>query len=971
MKIGKVVILTGFAIFSLVATFSGSIAWFQALKMESTDVPFNGYSESAYFAYGDGSAEHPYGITEVRHLNNLAWLQDSGYFNKNPITHYYFELANDIDGSITDEQGNPGKFTIPPIGTETYPFYGVFSGKVAGENEIHTISNIKITNDAITQQVDPFTNKPKNVTYNQSDVNITGFFGVVGKTDTSSSYLASENAIKDVVLEDITIESKTARALTGIAAGFVNAEMSNVKVGGESSIVNSGSTTATSYTSNLSDHSLVGYTTKMLPTGQPGYDTADVGYKHTVSKFFDSTDTSSGGSGSGDEWGGSINFLDFNLRLKSQLQDASASTIQQNPTGQPSSTSTSYQTFRKYSNNYLSSTVYYGSNIMSNIVNKNPQTTRVIYNLMDEGTYTRSGREDVSDIPGTVQPLSMEDNSYTTPKSDNTGYIIGGVGNNTYENNNYNPTIRTASYEMRFIANALGDQTYNSDCINSGTNNGYTTGTAIQWPSYNQTKLEILTNSSSTYSNSNYVYIKDELDGYNQNHSPNYAYTKSDNTTPTKLGLSKYNDSRAALHSVLNGKTYIHGLHFAGSTVTYNSYVQRNNIQLLGNTMPNNYKLPKNAIDFHLQEDGIINFFAGSYYSRGTPASNKKYNSNSDNFFALYHIVRSNNDLTSSSVKRISVIYKNTNTSLSNKYVYKYSDNSYSSGTAGTQLFDLEYMNNSPVDNALYYFELPVDSGEYALGAANSSNSSYGGYLLYLDIGASGGEELEGTVTAHAVTTQTQVKFTYPSGIDFAATSAASDIDGGATLGVVIAFNAQGTTSGTTTFDVSGNTIGYSSTIQTNTSYSYCVMHVNSQAPPNENSDFTTVGTRKIVATITPSGGSATTLTFYTSSTDNYTAITSWEEGTDDELKPLVTDAILGKLKNYFATNTAIVLTRKRGSTAFTCSPSYSDATDHHRTISITATGSGDVVITSSKDADCTITVNSTSVTGNGQEIPL
>ena len=60
-------------------------------------------------------------------------------------------------------------------------------------------------------------------------------------------------------------------------------------------------------------------------------------------------------------------------------------------------------------------------------------------------------------------------------------------------------------------------------------------------------------------------------------------------------------------------------------------------------------------------------------------------------------------------------------------------------------MFDLNYLNNCPVQNALYYFEIPVDAGEYALGAANSNTSSYGGYLMYLDIGTSG-EQTEPTV---------------------------------------------------------------------------------------------------------------------------------------------------------------------------------------------------------------------------------
>ena len=39
------------------------------------------------------------------------------------------------------------------------------------------------------------------------------------------------------------------------------------------------------------------------------------------------------------------------------------------------------------------------------------------------------------------------------------------------------------------------------------------------------------------------------------------------------------------------------------------------------------------------------------------------------------------------------------------------------------------------VNNAVYYFEIPVNVGEYALGSASTGD---GAYLMYLDIGANG-----------------------------------------------------------------------------------------------------------------------------------------------------------------------------------------------------------------------------------------
>ena len=44
-----------------------------------------------------------------------------------------------------------------------------------------------------------------------------------------------------------------------------------------------------------------------------------------------------------------------------------------------------------------------------------------------------------------------------------------------------------------------------------------------------------------------------------------------------------------------------------------------------------------------------------------------------------------------------------------------------------------------PVDNAIYYFEIPVNEGEYALHGVSGHDA--GGYLMYLDIGASGSQD--------------------------------------------------------------------------------------------------------------------------------------------------------------------------------------------------------------------------------------
>ncbi len=283
----KICIATSIAIFSLGATFTGAAAWFIS-SVTISNVEGTGSAEGAYFAYGDGlTPETAYGIANTRHLNNLAWLQYNGNFDGR---HFYFELANDInmDGSV---------YTIPPIGTEDHPFIGVFDGQG------HTINNIKVTNNATS-----FTSKPTKITYNEEKAEIVGFFGVVGRVD-EESYTSATNALKDVTLNNLTVESQTTNTLIGLAAGYVNAEMDGVKVGTSKITVN-GNSAKTGYSSNLSDYGLVGFTTK---TGSSGT------YQQKLSNYYDSSAT-----GDDPGWGGSIDFKSFFQRLISIGSDKAA-----------------------------------------------------------------------------------------------------------------------------------------------------------------------------------------------------------------------------------------------------------------------------------------------------------------------------------------------------------------------------------------------------------------------------------------------------------------------------------------------------------------------------------------------------------------------------------------------------------------------------------------------------------------------
>lgn len=196
--------------FLLIAIVIGNVfAWFSGTNAE---MEISGASAGAYFAYGDGTATAPYGITEEKHLFNLAWLQNTGKIPEKT----YFELGDDI----TIEKG----YVLPPIGNAENPFDSTFNGN--GK----TIDGLIISTN-------------KNVLYGApadsgySFSNAVGMFGMTGEN----------SEIKNFILKDPTVEvaengggqsthyaenETTDKKAVGIAIGYVNGKASSIGVNG-------------------------------------------------------------------------------------------------------------------------------------------------------------------------------------------------------------------------------------------------------------------------------------------------------------------------------------------------------------------------------------------------------------------------------------------------------------------------------------------------------------------------------------------------------------------------------------------------------------------------------------------------------------------------------------------------------------------------------------------------------------------
>ena len=279
----------------LAGAVAGTIAWFHPIaNLGLADTPIEGATAGAYFAYGDGNSGTPYGISKPRHLYNLAWLTYLGFFKDKQT---YFELANDIDMD---------GWVLPPIGTAEYPFIGQFDG-----------NDFIVSNSTVSNSFADYGNKhPGAVTqssFNANIPNIVGFFGVIGNYPGNSctvTYDSSINTASDFGLSDVNVTTYSANTLVGMVAGYVSADISNIAVDtGNLSIATGAGTSTISPATKISEHAILGYTTKTknIQRVDETIYAVDVSQDHE----FNATD-----QGETTGWGGSIDMKSVTKRLQ-------------------------------------------------------------------------------------------------------------------------------------------------------------------------------------------------------------------------------------------------------------------------------------------------------------------------------------------------------------------------------------------------------------------------------------------------------------------------------------------------------------------------------------------------------------------------------------------------------------------------------------------------------------------------------
>lgn len=202
----------------------------------------------------------------------------------------------------------------------------------------------------------------------------------------------------------------------------------------------------------------------------------------------------------------------------------------------------------------------------------------------------------------------------------------------------------------------------------------------------------------------------------------------------------------------------VYGLHFMDAAVNINNIVTLKTA-LVFDKLKTDYEMPEDCIDFKVFQKGYINFFAGTYFSLN--------NVDNSSFFSLNIIERDDNDKITA-IKEVKEVWVSSDQS--KDYIYYLKDgNSYEWSATKTSdyslAFDTDWITQPGNDlkmRYIYYFEIPVNAGEFALGSVDGSS---GAYLLYLDIAANA--QLVNRAAITEKFNETTYTYKYPTGATF------------------------------------------------------------------------------------------------------------------------------------------------------------------------------------------------------------
>lgn len=789
----------------LLAGAAVTYAWYRPIKLNFAPAKVGGSIRASYFESGDGSQAQPFVIAKPEQFYNLAWLQYLGKFNEadenRTIPTTYFYLSADIDMT---------GYVLPPVGTEKYPFVGNFDGKG------RTVTGLEIAAP---------TDLPIEGEYEKPQ--IVGAFGVVGTMgDTKDSitidgqnytYSSAANEVKNVTFKGLTVETQTTNALIGLAAGYVNGKLTNVGIQLDNTLMSNlviklNTSPLNAISANLSDHSLVGYTKDVetdtsntvkhyQPTAAQGtftakgetgddettgggslnvsslydrvkaisaaatlsgktktyYDDSGDNWKKGSFTLLDDTDYLFGKARTGEYWTGGFKYNQDNLtsgniyRISNSSNESAGSVYPQLTIGfggvvknADSRFNALPWTVENIDGNWriytlLNGIAYY---LIPSGDSESLSTTTVADNA---GVWTIEGKKissggkylaynsgwklvetatelffalcstsNVADnLLDTYVPLVVDGEYKAT--SENTGYIVGGTSK-------HSKTISSEDGDIRVLKHAYSDidTTAGTGYFEKGSDGGITDIKTITF----------LQGAVDTTANSVYAKAKSHF-----------------------------------IEALNKDRNFIYSLRFQGGVV--DRVITAGKVQI-GTSEKTDYQMPESCIDFNISS-GKLAFFASSH---GV--------SNTRSFFSLHQITRNGGEITA--IKEISKIYAS-----GSGYVYAYAGEEDPYGANGYELkFDTSILTEQRQDAStlgnsqgpgtkLYYFEIPLNQGEYALGAVAN-----GAALMYLDIGVGDSAGVtEGLIPAGAEVTRTKTtevivtehrETSAPKGVDFVTT---------------------------------------------------------------------------------------------------------------------------------------------------------------------------------------------------------
>lgn len=807
----------------LLAGAAVTYAWYRPIKLNFAPAKVDGSIRASYFESGDGSQAHPFEIAKPEQFYNLAWLQYLGRFNKagenGTIPTTYFRLSADIDMK---------GYVLPPVGTEKYPFVGNFDGN--GK----TVTGLKIavpTDLPIEGEYE----KPQIV----GAFGVVGTMGDTKDSITidgqNYTYSSTANEVKNVTFKGLTVETQTTDALIGLAAGYVNGTLTNVGIQLDNTLMSKlnikvNTSPLNANFANLSDHSLVGYT-KDVET-----DTSNT-VKHYQPTAAQGTFTAKGETGDDETTGGgSLNVANLHGRLAT-FRTNSTETASNNMNyssgakyytfaggnkgsvtfdnyneqlgyydlfGKPRwwATSLAYNATPaegtyyiaapnsdkkyNYSNNHLT----VKSGMVENGINRRVSFPWTLHQngagwSLSVGINIGQGNEKtyyLVEESGTLSVTTDSDSSYVWSISGKSiCTTVDGVTKYLgYDAESKKWTLGNADGKLGFaVCTAPTDNllslidTYlplkvNEDDTVSDTNSGYLVGGTNYISTTDSGDVQVIKRSIKASDNffSNGA-IVDESVNYFEN--GDIGSPKTSPTGDAYTAAKGHFVEAIGLNSTESAKE-IYAIRFMGSNVE--NFIVANDVKMNSTTTRHNYQMPEGCIDFTLTQSSKIAFFA-------THSGKNTYS-----FFALYHIVRSTtDDSLIESIKEIKEIY---DSGIGGKYTYLYSDGTTNDGSSiegKVRIYETSALTEqrsasvagTDYSPKLYYFEIPLHSGEYALsGVAN------GAALMYLDIGVGDSAGVtEGLIPAGAVVTRTKTtevivtehrETSAPKGVDFVTT---------------------------------------------------------------------------------------------------------------------------------------------------------------------------------------------------------